>query len=151
MNRLRKAFIAEHAVLATHAAWLLKMGSRFDQLSSHQKRSLQHLRLNAVPLVLVQLCALVYVAGLAETQSLDAIEYFAGDKAITLAFASAGYNAISYELKDDSICEDILSRAGFAYAITLILRLRPGGVVWFERPPWKSFNPGSPGDPPWYQ
>ena len=69
----------------------------------------------------------------------------AGKKAVTDAFALAGYSALAYEMDQDSVCEDILSPPGFAYALSLILRLEPGSAVWCWQSdhslPWLTYIP----------
>ena len=62
----------------------------------------------------------------------DYIGVGCGQCAVTNGLHRRGFRAISYEYKRDNICEDILSAPGFAYAISLIMRLTPGSVVWFQ-------------------
>lgn len=50
---------------------------------------------------------------------------------VTLALRALGLNIMSYEYDDDCVNQDILSPSGFAFALALLLRARPGSVVWF--------------------
>ena len=104
----------------------------FHRLSQPQRHLLKRLHIRNVPPVLLQLVALCLLAGLVDDKpGLDAVEFFAGQQSVTNAFCTRGYNAISFEMLYDPVCEDILSRSGFAYAISLVMRLEPGAVVWF--------------------
>jgi len=81
--------------------------------------------------VALQLVALVWLAGLAEHELYDSIEFFSGMGAITSAFVTGGFAGVSYELEDDPVVEDITSRCGLVYAVALLLQARPGCSVWF--------------------
>ena len=58
----------------------------------------------------------------------DALELFAGEKAVTRACARHGYTAVPYE-KKDTPAFDILSIGGFILALTLVLSLKFGGFL----------------------
>ena len=106
----------------------------FQFLTSSQKRKLKRLHHRNVPPVLLQIVALCFLAGLADQAGIshyDMAEFFAGERAVTQAFCTRGLRGVAYELKQDDICEDILSRSGFAYAVALVLSLDPGAIVWF--------------------
>ena len=102
----------------------------FEKLTSAHKRHLKALLNNGAPVVLLQLVALVLLCGLAEDH-IQFAELFAGEAALTSAFAARGFISIGYELKRDPICENILGRAGFAHAVALVLQLEPSGAIWF--------------------
>ena len=53
-----------------------------------------------------------------------------GTQAVTNAFALAGYKALAYEYNADPLCENIMNEPGYLYAISLIMRLEPGSIVW---------------------
>ena len=102
----------------------------FDLLTPAQKQQLRRLRRSNVPGVVLELVALVNIAGLPLCE-LDGAEFFAGMCAITNALRGAGFVAESFEMKSDPICEDMMSRAGYAYALTMVMSLKPGAMIWF--------------------
>ena len=59
---------------------------------------------------------------------LDAVEYFAGDMAVTNALRSRGYITVAFE-KCLTNAMDIMSDQGYALALALCLRLRRGGLA----------------------
>ena len=103
---------------------------RFDHLAPWQKRRLWRLKQNHVPCVALQLVALIWIANIPTEETLDFAEFFAGRMAVTCAVAARGFRTIAFEIKNDPICEDILSRPGYLWALTIILRLAPGSAVW---------------------
>ena len=108
----------------------------FHRLSGNQRKHLWRIKQNGAPGVALELIALCFLAGtcgqncLAGQYPYDSAEFFAGDMAITRNLAWAGYRAVSFELKHDAVCEDILSRTGFVYALSLVLSIEHGGMVW---------------------
>ena len=60
---------------------------------------------------------------------LHSVELFSGKAANTKGVAKYGLNAIGYD-KDYSSKQNIITETGFRYAISLILRVKPGGSVW---------------------
>ena len=107
----------------------------WEKLSKSQKQCLRHLRMGGVPAVLVQLVALCCLAGLIEgLPTLDSVEYFAGMMAITNSLIFQGFIAEAFELKQDPLNCDIMSRTGYAYAISLVMRLHPGSMCWCQPP-----------------
>ena len=60
---------------------------------------------------------------------LHSVELFSGKAANTKGVEEYGLNAIGYD-KLYSSKQNIITEAGFRYAISLILRLKPGGSVW---------------------
>ena len=80
-----------------------------------------------VPLCAVQVMALLHWLGHVNLQTpLDCVEYFAGQQAVTNGFRAAGFRSVAYEVKRDSVCMDILSDAGYAFAVALACQLQPG-------------------------
>ena len=62
-------------------------------------------------------------------RDLDALELFSGKKAITVASSEVGLKAQGYD-KTYSSSEDFTTEEGFKTAMTLMLRVRPGGCLW---------------------
>ena len=60
------------------------------------------------------------------------LEFFAGQCAVSNAFASRGVVSEAYELKFDTDLNDIMGRAGYAHAIALLLQLEPASFVWLS-------------------
>jgi hypothetical protein len=56
----------------------------------------------------------------------DAVEFFAGDAAVTRGLRELGFAAVPFELKMHAGL-NMLTAEGFALAITLCCRIRPGG------------------------
>jgi hypothetical protein len=84
-----------------------------------------------VPHMALVLVAWIYSAGLVlDRELIDGVEYFAGDQAVTDGLRSRRYLVYPYELKTDPILHDILGAAGFAHALALLLRVKPGGIIW---------------------
>ncbi len=81
------------------------------------------------PPVLASLVALV-LQMVPSTAILDInqVECFAGSKAVTLAARAAGRLAVSYERDDDPVLQDILTPAGFIFAVGLALKTEYGGI-----------------------
>ena len=72
-------------------------------------------------------------------RDLDAVELWSGVEAIVSAAQEAGFVAQGFDkyrirgvtdTKDPSTTEDILLEAGFRKALNLVLRVRPGGLLW---------------------
>ena len=82
------------------------------------------------PLVLLQIVAWAFLSGVVQGE-IDGAEFFAGDMAVTMKLQEAGFTCFPFELKLDSLCHDILSDPGFAFAVSLVCRVRCGGFVWF--------------------
>jgi hypothetical protein len=84
-----------------------------------------------VPHMTLVLVAWIYSAGLVlHRERIDGVEYFAGDQAVTDGLRSRRYLVYPYELKTDPILHDILGATGFAHALALLLRVKPGGLIW---------------------
>lgn len=47
-------------------------------------------------------------------QDLDAVEFFAGDRALTLGLRRLRWNVVPYDLRFDANCMDFNSPSGFA-------------------------------------
>ena len=86
-----------------------------------------------VPLVYVQLVALVCLAGFLDAAPLyDAIEYDAGRRAITRAMHTSFLRVAAYDIIDSQYGErDMLSPHGMVFAIMLACCTIPGGFAWF--------------------
>ena len=61
------------------------------------------------------------------TRNLMWVEYFAGKRAVTKAQWRAGRLAVAFELLDDDVWGNILTAPGYLNAVTLALKLMPGG------------------------
>jgi hypothetical protein len=81
-----------------------------------------------VPRIMWNLChAIVSKIGL--QREVNAVEFFAGQKAVTLAFQARGWAAVPFELLDDPAVYDFMSDKGFLLAITFVLSLKHGGFL----------------------
>ena len=74
-----------------------------------------------------------------QQRDLDAVELWSGVEAIVSAARVAGFTAEPFDkfrvpgvtdTDDPDTTEDILLEAGFKRALSLVLRLRPGGLLW---------------------
>lgn len=84
-----------------------------------------------LPMLFGVLCMLVLQSpNFNSMPELDAVEYFAGMKAITTNYKKLGYNAASFELMDDPLNEDLLSAQGYSHAVALVLKTKWGGALW---------------------
>ena len=63
-------------------------------------------------------------------RDLDSAEIFAGKMAITKASWALGLNNTGYDKVLDTE-QNIITKRGFKIALRLILRVKPGGSVWF--------------------
>lgn len=67
------------------------------------------------------------------SRDLDLVEVFAGKAAITRAFARAGLASRAFDL-ENSDKENILHMDGLMRALSLVLRLKVGGLLWAAPP-----------------
>ena len=74
-----------------------------------------------------------------ELRDLDVVELWSGIGSIVRAAEAAGFTAMPFDKfrikgitdsDDPETTEDILLEAGFRRALSLVLRLRPGGLLW---------------------
>ena len=74
-----------------------------------------------------------------EQRDLDVVELWSGVESIVSAARAAGFTAMPFDkfriegvtdTDDPETTEDILLEAGFRRALSLVLRLRPGGLLW---------------------
>ena len=74
-----------------------------------------------------------------DLRDLDVVELWSGVAAIVAAAQAAGFTAMPFDkfrikgvtdIDDPDTTEDILLEAGFRRALNLVLRVRPGGLVW---------------------
>ena len=80
---------------------------------------------------MLQIIAFSHLANLTEGNAqLDFAEFFAGQCAVTNAFRLAELRAVAFEYDFDNVCNDFMSRAGYAYAVSIVMRLEPGAVIW---------------------
>ena len=92
-----------------------------------RSRALLRLLRHRVPPPIYELCKLVIIhIGLCE---LDAVEFFAGKKAVTMGLRRKGYRAASFEKEDDPASMDFLTLHGFILAVCMVLSLRCGGFL----------------------
>ena len=61
-------------------------------------------------------------------RDLDLAELWAGVGNVALAGRQAGHATCTFEKKDD-LADDLLTPDGFLRAVTLVMRLRPGGLL----------------------
>jgi hypothetical protein len=64
------------------------------------------------------------------TDPLDGVAYFAGRAEVTRALQMDRLLVYAFELETNPHLHDILSDAGYAHALALLLRVRRGGIVW---------------------
>ena len=117
-------------LLAVLVVWAM-----FHHLKPSHRAELYRLKSRGLPSVLLQLVALVQllrIDGAEGNLIFDAVEFFAGQGAVTLALQLRFLRAVSYERDADGCCEDIMSATGYGYAISLIMRLAPGSLVWLR-------------------
>jgi hypothetical protein len=101
------------------------------QLSGPCLTCIRMLKARGAPRVLIQLVAWAYIAGLVEDlPMLDAVEFFAGQGAVTSNLQMLGYSAYPFERDRDPLANDFCNGVGFGFAIALVLRVRPGGFIW---------------------
>ena len=81
------------------------------------------------PMVFITLLRLVLKVRdtMAESQTLDFVEFFSGQQAVTNAMVAASLTAASFELKRDPQGQNMLTPLGFGNAVLLCLSLKPGG------------------------
>ena len=94
-----------------------------DERSQHLLKQLW----GRVPPVVFEFCRLV-IAKLGLLPPLDALELFAGKKAVTLALRGHGYKAVAFE-KLDSACVGFMTDVGDLHAAMLALSLRQNGLL----------------------
>jgi hypothetical protein len=70
-------------------------------------------------------------------QDLDGVEFFSGCEAVTRGMTSHGCVCMPFDRVIDPML-NMNSDAGFAHAVELVLRLRPGSLIW-GAPPCSSF------------
>lgn len=80
------------------------------------------------------LAALTFRAGLVDDYSmLDGVEFFCGEEAVSKGLRARGLHVFGYDIKKDKYLQDINSRMGYIFALSLALRVRPGGLAWCSR------------------
>ena len=62
-------------------------------------------------------------------RDLDVVELESGVEAVTRAARNRGHRAQPFDVKRDSVAENLLLEAGFHNAISLVMRIRPGGLL----------------------
>ena len=106
--------------------------SRLDDLSPAAQLVVAALVADGVPSVGVQLVVLCYLAGLIEgCPTVSAVEFFAGERAVSKGLIARGFPTYSFELKHDAVSHDIMGAAGFAHAVSLVMRVEECGLLWF--------------------
>eukprot|EP00438_Fugacium_kawagutii_P030697 Skav213051 [mRNA] locus=scaffold364:34927:36864:+ [translate_table: standard] len=80
------------------------------------------------PAVLMKLCFLMFLSLGPLHQHLDAVEYFAGQQAVTSAWAVNGYRVAPFEIKLDPSM-DIMTAQGFCLALLMALSVKDGGFA----------------------
>jgi hypothetical protein len=86
----------------------------------------QHTRLHSV--------AWVHKKGLDQGPRLQCVELFAGVARITQAFKDAGFPAQELEISRRPVSDNLLTCAGWFRAISMVVRVDPGGLVWCGTP-----------------
>ena len=69
-----------------------------------------------------------------ETADLHCVEFFCGTAGLTAALLSQGLRVAWYDMLLEPIGMNLLTVAGFAAALRLVLRVVPGGFVWWGTP-----------------
>ena len=64
-----------------------------------------------------------------ESRNLDCVEIFAGRGTVASAAADDGKSSATFDIKNDT-AEDLTTPTGFWLALSLVLRLRAGGLLW---------------------
>lgn len=87
----------------------------------------------AVPKILVEIiCMLISLYGL-ESRCMS-VELFAGCHSVTNGVKALGFPAIGLDVSTVSDMDDITSNVGFLRALTYVLSLCPGGLLWAAPP-----------------
>lgn len=93
--------------------------------------TLMALQAYGCPRIAVKLAAWTFCAGLVEEYpSLDGVEYFCGEEAVSKGFRDRGLAVFGYDKKKDAVLQDINSKVGYAFALSLALRVKPAGMAW---------------------
>ena len=83
----------------------------YPALPQHCRCTIARLRCHGVPLILQQLVAWCFLAGLVEGLPLiDGVEFFAGNCAVSRSLRAAGHDVVSFEILFDSTTQDVKSK-----------------------------------------
>ena len=100
------------------------------RLPTHARQLLGRVLTNGAPRFAVYLAIACYLAQLVG-EPIDGAELFAGQRAVTNGLRFLGFTVFPFEIKDASdSSRDILSPQGFALALSCVLRIAPGGILW---------------------
>jgi hypothetical protein len=92
----------------------------------HATRVLATLEFLGAPLIIRQLCLLIFGDTIWLEPVFDMVEMFAGEQANTTAHWCASRLAIPFELLNDEVLYNMLGTIGFIHALRLVLSLRIG-------------------------
>ena len=84
---------------------------------------------DVLPLKLKQVALQILRSVVDTKQTLDHVEFFAGFANVTREFKDAGYVALSYEVTQGRVYQNLLTDAGFLAACAYVLKLKPGGSL----------------------
>jgi hypothetical protein len=113
-----------------HRLRVTSMAKPFGHINPAGQTLLWAMVVGGVPIVLGQLvCALASSEGIDLVRDLDYVELFSGAAILTSAMRSAGYRAATFDNRDDPVFGDFNGDAGFAHALHLAAKIRPGGGV----------------------
>ncbi len=62
-------------------------------------------------------------------RTLHCVEMWAGEGRVAVAAAEQGYSSDTVEIREDPANQDLTTKAGFEYAVGLVLRLAKGGLL----------------------
>lgn len=99
------------------------------------KKSVMQLQMGRVLAWLLPIATLIVSANI--VQDLDGVEFFSGCESITRGMTNHGLVCMPFDKVIDPML-NLNSDAGFAHAIELVMRLRPGSLIW-GAPPCSSF------------
>ena len=90
---------------------------------------------------------LMYVQGPGILCQVDCVELFAGCHSITNGMRGLDYSAVSLDMATVSEHDDLNTSKGFLRAITYVLGMKPGGLLWAAPPcsSWVWLSRGSTG------
>ncbi len=98
-------------------------------------------------MALSELLQQLYPHGEPAERDLDFVEVFAGDAAVSQGMRLFGFAGVSLDARYEPD-HDVLSRRGFLLLLSLVARLRPGGLLWAAPPLFDVGLHGSRVDPP---
>ena len=99
------------------------------QRAAAKALNINYMIMKKVPAVLLFAMWLLELSGFDNTESIDAVEFFAGDRSVTKGLMGRKFIAVPFELRL-SDCMNFMTAQGFALAIHMVRRLVQGGVCF---------------------